>query len=114
MTVKVDIRMIVRLLNENLGTTLVATLAGSHERHVSRGWALSDGPLPDEAAEVRLRAAQDVWETIVRQEDPQTIRNWFLGDSPQLEEPPVMALRAGRLDEVRQVAIGMTEGAWQL
>jgi hypothetical protein len=110
----VNIRAVARDLSKVLGPTLVATLAGSEVGLISEEWARADGPLPDAAAEERLRTAWAAWNALVQGDCPSTIRGWFIGDNPVLGEPPVMALRQGRLDEVRAAARSFAEGAWQL
>jgi hypothetical protein len=59
-----DNREITRRLNANLGVVLVAGLAGSTDRAISRAWSQMDGPLPDVASQKRPRFAYDQWRAV--------------------------------------------------
>ncbi|WP_199438807.1 hypothetical protein [Umezawaea beigongshangensis] len=112
-TVRMDVHEIVRQLNEHLGATLVATLAGVNDRKLPYRWAKSDGPTPGHEAQVRLQAAHRVWLTLTRGESDHVVRSWFIGANPLLDEvPPVMALRAGDVRPTLKAAEAFVDGAW--
>ena len=80
-------------------------LSGSANAVAPAGWANDDGPLPDAGERDRLQAALQTWEIVAGADGDDIARMWFIGINSFLgETPPVSALRAGRLDEVRRAA----------
>ncbi|MBP2216013.1 hypothetical protein [Arthrobacter sp. CAN_C5] len=53
-TARLDVREMVRRLNGNLGTLLVATLTGSKDSKLPYKWAKPDGAVPGPAFQKRL------------------------------------------------------------
>lgn len=83
-SVQDPIAEIVAFLKEHLGASLVAFMADVDARTVNR-WANGD-VTPREAAERRVRAAYQVYRVLEPHEAPQTIRAWFIGMNPQLDD----------------------------
>jgi hypothetical protein len=75
---------IVSFLRDHLGASLVAFMAGAETRNVIR-WANGE-VTPRDVAERRLRAAYQVYKLLEPHEAPQTIRAWFMGMNPQLDD----------------------------
>lgn len=114
-TTKLNVHELVRQLNEHLGGTLVATLAGVRDRRLPYKWAKPDGPEPNQNAETRLRAAHRVWTYVSATENDHVARAWFIGANPLLDEqPPVVALNKGHIREVLAAAQAFTEDAYAL
>lgn len=79
-----DVREVVRLLNDTLGPTLVAALSGSHDPEIAQRWALEDGPEPDAGAVKRLLLAHKAWTLVSNSEGDDVARSWFVGENPCL------------------------------
>lgn len=95
-----DVRGVVRRLVANLGTTVVAEIAGANPSIVGR-WTRDDGPLPCADAEASMRAGLNAWLLLAETESAEVARTWLMSHNPLLGEvPPAAALGAGRLDEV--------------
>ena len=63
------------------------------------------------ASERRLREAYAVFQLIMSAESPHTVRAWFIGLNPQLEdESPVEAIAANRFREVAAAARAFVSG----
>src|ERR1700694_1319891 len=78
-----------------LGRGIVAVMTGKSERTVQRG---ASGDLaPSAKHEKVLRDAYQVYALLLTVEGDHTVRAWFMGMNPQLEdESPAEALAAGR------------------
>jgi hypothetical protein len=88
-----EIREMKRRLNAKLGAVLVAGLAGSTDRAISRAWSQLDGPLPDVASQKRLRFAYEQWRAVAEAEGENVARHWFVGLNPWLsQDTPVDAI----------------------
>lgn len=85
-TTRMDIHDLVRELNENLGPTIVQTMAGVKDRNMPSQWAKPDGPTPRAEAQQRLRLGHRVWRTIERAEGPNVALAWLVGANPRLDE----------------------------
>lgn len=91
--VKTSTAEIAQFLNDNLGPTLTAFIADVDKRTVGR-YIKGDGPR--EGAERRLRAAYQIFNLIQDVEANHTVRAWFMGMNPQLDdESPAEAIAAG-------------------
>lgn len=98
-TVETDIQSIARFLQENLGQTLVAYMAGVSDPKAVGLWAKGKRS-PRRNAEERLRTIYQVFHLLVG-DSPHTVRAWFVGLNPQLQdESPASAISEGRLKEV--------------
>lgn len=85
-------------LQNTLGQKLVAYMVGVSPKSVSR-WASGDRA-PQGENEARLRDISYVFGILSRVESSFTIRSWFAGMNPLLEEEaPATAIREGRVKE---------------
>lgn len=109
-TTETSIEQITVFLEEVLGRKLVAALAGVADPKAVGRWASGERS-PRSAAEERLRVAYQVFRLLLAEESKHTIRAWFIGLNPQLnDESPVMVIRAGRLQEVMVAAKAYVSG----
>ncbi len=91
---------IARFLQETLGQKLVGYMAGISDPKAVGDWARG-GRHPRAEAEVRLRTAFQVFHLLQNEESPHTVRAWFVGINPQLDdETPAEAIREGQLKHV--------------
>jgi hypothetical protein len=104
-----DPRELTGYLQDVLGQRLVAHIAGVDVKRVA-AWAKGDSnPRPE--AEERLRMAYRVFHLIQENESPHTVRAWFIGVNPQLnDESPAAAIRDGRFKEVLVAARAFISG----
>ncbi|HVF04417.1 MAG TPA: hypothetical protein VNA20_06230 [Frankiaceae bacterium] len=94
-TVTFQIKDIAQFLQENLGQKLVAYLADVADPKTVGKWAVGQQPRHD--AETRLRAAFQIFHLLQSDESPHTVRAWFIGMNPQLDDlSPAQAIREGR------------------
>ena len=102
--VRDSVSEIATFLMENLGQRLTALLAGlTDPKGVSRWANGKNSPQPD--IERRLRAAYQVFHLVQSVESPHTVRAWFIGLNPQLEDlSPAEALAEDRFREVMAAA----------
>lgn len=90
---------VVKFLRENLGVTLTSVLAAVDSRTIAR-W-IADQVTPRQEAEMKLRAAYQIFHLIGQEESPATVRAWFMGMNEQLEDlSPAEAIAAGRARDV--------------
>jgi hypothetical protein len=109
-TTETSIEQITIFLEEVLGRKLVAALAGVADPKAVGRWAAGERS-PRPAAEERLRVAYQVFRLLLAEESKHTIRAWFIGLNPQLnDESPVMVVRAGRFQEVMVAAKAYVSG----
>jgi len=110
-TMKMDIHDVVRELNNVLGTTLVASLAGSKDRKVPLRWAKADGPEPRVEAQRRLVFAHRQFHEIAAADGDHVARQWFVGSNPWLgEDTPITSIREDRHLEVARAARAFIDG----
>lgn len=99
-----DIQQITEYLEEVLGRKLVATLADVKDTKAVGRWAAGERA-PRAAAEERLRAGYQIFNLLLAAESPHTVRAWFIGLNPQLnDESPVLVIREGRFQEAMVAA----------
>jgi hypothetical protein len=109
-TTESSIEQITIFLEEVLGRKLVAALAGVADPKAVGRWA-SGERTPRPAAEEKLRVAYQVFRLLLAEESKHTIRAWFIGLNPQLnDESPIMVIRAGRFQEVMVAAKAYVSG----
>jgi len=109
-TTETSIEQITAFLEEVLGRKLVATLAGVADPKAVGRWTAGERS-PRAAAEERLRVAYQVFRLLLTEESKHTIRAWFIGLNPQLnDESPIMVIRAGRFQEVMVAAKAYVSG----
>ncbi|MGH3429974.1 MAG: hypothetical protein ACRDQZ_20795 [Mycobacteriales bacterium] len=93
---------IASFLSETLGASLTAHMCGV-DRKTRRRW--TKGAKPGEAKERRLRAAYQAFHLLQSRDSQHTVRAWFMGLNPQLDdESPVEAIREDRLRDVNVAA----------
>lgn len=101
-----------RFLDEKLGTSLLALTVGVSPRTVRR-W-LERGsvtPRSNDAVERRLRAAYQVFDLLQNAEAAPTVRAWFMGMNPQLDDlSPAEAIAADSHREVMSAARAFLAG----
>lgn len=107
---QMDIHELVRVLNANLGATIVQTIAGVKDRTMPSKWARPGGPTPRVDAQRRLRLGYRVWWTIASAQGPNVALAWMVGANPRLnEELPLQYVVDERADEVLGAAVAFAE-----
>lgn len=82
-----------RALDTVLGPRLVAVVAGVRQPRAVKAWERGERR-PTPVAESRLRAAWRATQLLLEREAPDTIRTWFTGMDPYLDdEAPALMLR---------------------
>lgn len=100
---------IVSFLKEHLGASLVAFMANVDSRTVNR-W-ISAAAAPRDAAERRVRSLYQIYKLLEPHEAPQTIRAWFMGMNPQLDdESPAESILADRSRDALMAARAFIAG----
>jgi hypothetical protein len=109
-TVESSVADIAAFLQDVLGQKLVAYLVGVQDPKTIGRWA--KGTLPqDSDSEARLRGAYQVFRLLMTQESPHTVRAWFVGLNPQLDdESPATAIGEGRMKDVMVAAKAFLAG----
>jgi hypothetical protein len=98
-SVKWDLDHVAAFLSEQLGQKLVGHLAKVDPKTVGH-WARAE-QTPRTEAEKRLRMAFQVFQLLQAEDDAHTVRAWFIGINPQLDDQaPADAIRDGRLQDV--------------
>lgn len=96
-------------LSRVLGRQLLAVIVGKGSRTIQRWVSGESTPLSDE--ERRLRNAYQVYALLSAVEGDHTIRAWFMGMNPQLEdESPAEALAADQARNVMAAARAFVNG----
>lgn len=104
-----EIDDVARFLQENLGQKLVAYLADVADPKTVGKWIAGRKPRAD--AEERLRAAFQIFHLLQTEESPHTVRAWFVGMNPQLDDvSPAQAIREGRFRDALVAAKGYVAG----
>lgn len=86
---------IIRFLQESLGTKLTSFIAGVDPKTVSR-WTADEAGDPRPETETKLRETYRIFQLLQSVESPHTIRAWFMGMNPQLDDQsPAEAIAAG-------------------
>jgi hypothetical protein len=97
-------------LQDALGQKLVAHMTGVEDPKAVGRWAANKHQ-PRAENEARLRAAYQVFRLLSTQESPHTVRAWFVGLNPQLDdESPATAIREGRSRDVWTAAKAFLAG----
>lgn len=98
---RMNIHDLVRELNENVGATVVQTMAGVKDRTSPYKWAKPDGPEPRAEIEARLRLGYRVWKTLEMAEGKHVALAWLMGANPRLDENlPVLYVQQQHSREV--------------
>lgn len=89
---------IIGYLVELLGRALTAHLASADRTSIDRWQA--GAAIRELDTEKKLRAAYQIATLLLPEENEHTVRAWFIGMNPQLnDEAPADAIREGRLNE---------------
>lgn len=108
-TVQVADTDLVEALISKLGTRLVCFVVGKDKSTITR-WKASESPLPLEASQA-LRTIYQVFRLLESSESDHTIRAWFIGMNPQLDdESPLEAVQKGQHKEVMAAARAFLAG----
>jgi hypothetical protein len=106
--VKTGTADIAQFLSENLGPALTAFIAGVEKRTIAR---YIKGDQPREDQEKRLRVAYQIFNLVHEVEANHTVRAWFMGMNPQLDdESPAEAIAAGDFRETMAAARAFISG----
>src|SRR3954454_16395026 len=82
---RLDIPSLARSLQDVLGQRLVAVIAGVSDARAVGKWARGERtPHPD--AEKRLRLAFEVTQLLLQRDSSETVRAWFGGMNPYLDD----------------------------
>lgn len=99
-TVESSVADIAAFLQDALGQKLVAFMVGVDDPKTIGRWASEKSAPQDSDVERRLRDAFQIFRLLLAKESPYTVRAWFVGLNPQLDdEPPATAIRDGRTRE---------------
>ena len=84
-TTRLGVSTIVGSLQDILGQRLVAVIAGVSDAKAVGKWARGQrSPHPD--TEQRLRNAYQIVQLLLERESAETVRAWFVGMNPDLED----------------------------
>ncbi|HEY3829960.1 MAG TPA: hypothetical protein VGL57_12245 [Solirubrobacteraceae bacterium] len=93
--VESTIKDVVVYMQEVLGQKLVAYIAGVSDPRTVGRWAAGERA-PRAEHEQRLRCAYQTFQLLLTEESPHTVRAWFLGLNPQLDdESPAQSIHEG-------------------
>jgi hypothetical protein len=82
---RLDVPTLARSLQDVLGQRLVAVIAGVSDAKAVGKWARGErAPHPD--AERRLRDAFQITQLLLQNESAETVRAWFTGMNPDLDD----------------------------
>lgn len=99
-SVEFEISDVARFLQETLGQKLVAYMTNVSDAKTVGKWAKGEN-VPRAEVQNQLRAAFQVFHLLQSEENPHTVRAWFVGMNPQLDdESPADAIREGKLKDV--------------
>lgn len=105
--VTAPLQVVASSLQAVLGQQLTAYIAGVREGKTVHRWATGAVTATrDIAVEQRLRTAFEMTQLLLREDGPQTVRAWFIGMNPELEdEAPASAIQQGRFKEALEAAL---------
>lgn len=99
-TVESSVADIAAFLQDAFGQKLVAFMVGVDDPKTIGRWASKRSAPQDSEVERRLRDAFQIFRLLLAKESPYTVRAWFVGLNPQLDdESPATAIRDGRTRE---------------
>jgi hypothetical protein len=108
--VESSISDVVGYLREVLGQKLVAHIAGVSDPRTVARWAAGERA-PRAEHEQRLRCAYQTFHLLLAEESPRTVRAWFLGLNPQLDDQsPAQSIREGDFRDVLVAAKAFLAG----
>jgi len=89
---RLGVPTIVSSLQDVLGQRLVAVIAGVSDAKAVSKWARG-GRSPHAETDQRLRNAYQIVQLLLERESPETVRAWFVGMNPDLDDQaPVLML----------------------
>ena len=107
--VTLPIQLVAAELSRVLGRELVGIIADKEDRTVRR-WLAGDSR-PSGATAARLRDTYQIVELLRSEEGDHTIRAWFMGMNPQLDDSsPAEVLEEGRVRDVMLAARAFLNG----
>lgn len=105
-----DVHDLVALLREVLGSKLLALTVDVDPKTIDR-WATDRERGIRSDSEQKLRHAYQLFHTLQEVEAPATIRAWFMGMNPQIDDlSPAEAIQAGRQREAMAAARAFVSG----
>jgi hypothetical protein len=108
--VESTIQDVVGYMQEVLGQKLVAYIAGVSDPRTVGRWAAGERT-PRAEHEQRLRCAYQTFQLLLAEESPHTVRAWFLGLNPQLDdESPAQSIHDGKFRDVLVAAKAFLAG----
>lgn len=109
---RLEIHDLVRVLNQNVGTTVVQAMTGTKDRGQPTRWARPDGPQPRMTTVDQLRLGYRVWHLLTQAEGHDVALAWLVGSNPRLDEStPVSAVRDLKSAEVIGAALAFIDGS---
>jgi hypothetical protein len=113
-TVQGSVSEIAKFLQEVLTRRLVAYAVGVKDAKTITRWASGEiTEIRDPEIEKRLRATYQIVDLLLSVDDPVTVRSWFLGMNPELDdEAPIEVIREGRLKDALGAARAYVVLAW--
>jgi hypothetical protein len=100
---------LVNALVLKLGTRLVGFIVDKDRSTISR-WKKGETKVPDDASQA-LRLVYEIFRLLEANESDHTIRAWFIGMNPQLDdESPAEAIQAGRFKDTLVAARAFLAG----
>jgi hypothetical protein len=110
-SVRASLNEVAAYLQEILTQRLTAYVCNVKDAKTVSRWAQGSvvGIRPE--SEERLRTAYEIVALLVQFDSPQTVRAWFMGLNPQLDDiSPATALREGRLSDALGAARAFVAG----
>lgn len=101
--IRASVEDVAASLQELLGQKLTAVIAGVTDARAVGEWARGERA-PHPKAEERLRHAYQIAEVLVHVESAQTVRAWFIGMNPELDDHPPALVIADAPARVMQAA----------
>lgn len=109
-TVETSTADVAAFLKDVFGQKFVAYIAGVSDPKTVGRWAKGERA-PRGEAEHRLREVFRIFQLLQTQESPHTVRAWFVGLNPQLDdESPAEAISDGRVRDVLVAAKAFLAG----
>ena len=100
---RLDLPALVRSLQDVLGQRLVAVIGGVSDAKAVGKWAKGERT-PHLDAERRLRTAFHITHLLIQQESTETVRAWFMGMNPDLDDQAPALMLAEHPQDVLQAA----------
>ncbi len=111
LALRVSIGEAARALQELLSRRLTAYIAGVKDGKTVTRWVNGEVTVAREDNELRLRTAYEIAQLLLQFDSPQTVRAWFIGLNPQLDDrSPAQALHEGQLKEALSAARAFVAG----